>query len=798
MTKEKKDKAGGKKMPFSRYIPQIITWGVLGVTVGGIYWLYRPFWYAYWLPILITTLGLCALTLLSFWRSLWRNYRWIVGSTILILLVLINVSWVKSHLGINAFEKRQFIQYLIPDSNAVLQVEYQSRILYDNQNTPTLILWVKTPAPFPSPTVKITAGDLLLGTQILKDSPVQWEEIVQKSLPTNGDAITIFLLPISQNLDTTKEITLSIEIVSAKSSQTRDLTIKIEGRRDAQRRIWANVFLDTGGVIVSLVLGVFAALKQLDDEKKRQKIKQIEQVISNFDTDAKNDILKTLQDHLKLAEDWNEWDEPLQDQSCKAYASFVEVKLWDALATKTTSEIIGAVDLFLQMCEEVFRSEKEKPISTLKQLQSALRQDDDAPLVLLSMLKEYPASINTAKIIVSAFPPDLKRKTIIEFAGKFLDQIRALRIELGFSETKSFPIQEQFVFYTKEHIPTDRLTAWMNAHELEYSPFADADKPFYSVFDKQLLIDWAAPGFSLPTPNLWKKICEFENSWDAGAALFEYCKGLQSNIRLMDDVFFAIVTPGMVENYGGDHPQKLYLHALAEQWIWSLAETPTLFYSMEGDQRELTGRLLRWHDFSPFIVVNKIAEFTRHLQGKKKEGEKEEKKNQMVFLSKIMEWLTSMNANEIRTEEINALIGLRPSPKQRTLFLISTIDLNSHVERQILPNLHKRLGKQSDWLNAHNCGFARFQVGDKNQQIIPLSGLVNLCNIRVQKCSKYGNIVFNQLFNAPSKEPDAILAQKANGSPGRMVRLGQKLLLQHVAKSSPEDYLQIEDLIVLE
>ena len=74
------------------------------------------------------------------------------------------------------------------------------------------------------------------------------------------------------------------------------------------------------------------------------------------------------------------------------------------------------------------------------------------------------------------------------------------------------------------------------------------------------------------------------------------------------------------------------------------------------------------------------------------------------------------------------------------------------------------------------------------------SSLVNQCNIRVQKCSKEGNIVFNQLFDAPGVEPSAILACKANGSPGKMVRLGQKLLLQHVEKYPPDEDLHIEDL----
>ncbi|GAB4500333.1 MAG: hypothetical protein OHK003_20080 [Anaerolineales bacterium] len=505
---------------------------------------------------------------------------------------------------------------------------------------------------------------------------------------------------------------------------------------------------------------------------------------------------------MDLTKHWEEWDQVFQDQARTTFSIFIENGLWDAIAGITLDEIIKDINRFAQVCERIFDDKEEKPISTLKQLQSALRLDEEARFNLLSMLKEYPASIVTAKIIARALPLDLKMKTIAEYVGKFPAQIRALRVELGFIDTESFPLQEQYSYYAKEHATEERLTAWLRAHELDCSPFADADSPFYSVPDKQLLITHATPGFALSTSDFQNITFEFANAWDAGAALFEFCITLPSNLRLKDDIFSLAVTPGMVEDYGADHPRKLLLHALAEQWIWLLAEEPTLFYSLESGQRDLAGRLLRWHDFSPSITVNKIAEFAIHLDGMKKERENEEKENQTAFFSKITEWLGGMSANELRTEEINALIGLRPAPTKRTLFLISAIDLNPHVTGQISPSLHEQLGAQSDWLSVHDCGLAHFLVDNKNPKTVSVPALVRQCNIRVQKCSR-NKIEFNQLFDAPGEVPDAILAQKANGSPGRMVRLGQKLLMQHVERYPPDDkdnykYLHIEDLIDLE
>ena len=150
-------------------------------------------------------------------------------------------------------------------------------------------------------------------------------------------------------------------------------------------------------------------------------------------------------------------------------------------------------------------------------------------------------------------------------------------------------------------------------------------------------------------------------------------------------------------------------------------------------------------------------------------------------------------------EEINALIGLRPSPKTLTFFLVSTIDPNPRVEKQVFPKLHEKLDEKSEWLSAHGCTLVHFLIDDKKKQVTPQSSLVNQCKIRIQKCSKDRVDAFELLFDRHDKEPaDNILANQANGSPGKMVRLGQKLLLKHVEKYSPDEDLHIEDLIALE
>lgn len=718
----------------------------------------------------------------------WRDYRWIIAPAVLILLFLFDTSWAQSTLSISSLKKSTI--KTTPLATIQIHAEYPSQILFNETSPSEIHLW--TTGSTNCADLEISADGLLFAVKPPTDTPLKWDEKLTLKFDKMTTATTLLVQPSKPPETDSKSVRLNL--ISDGNNLTKDWQIIVESKRDSQIRDWKKNFLGTGSTIVSLITAIFVGIKQLEEEKKRRKNEQIKEAISNFEADVIKDFSKALQKHLELSTDWNEWDNGLQEQFRKVYASFVEEELWEALAEKTIVEMQGDVALLCQVYDRIFK-EQEKPVSTLLTLQSALRMDENSPRELLTLLEEHPASINTAKIIARSFPLDLKMKTR-KYGDEFSAQIQALRLELDLIE-ESFPLQKQYSYYAKEHAPAERLTAWLRAHELNYSPFADADSPFYLVIDKQFIIELAMPRFALPTSNSRNVAFEFANAWDAGAALFEFCITLRDNVRLKDDIFFLAVTPGMVKDYGTDHPRKLLLHALAEQWIWSLAEEPTLFYSLERGQRELTGRLLRWHDLSPSITINKIAEIARHLKEMKKEREKEEKENQTVFFSKITEWLTGMSADDLRMEEINALIGLRPSPKQRTLFLISIRDLNPHVAEHIPASLHQTLSKQADWLSAHNCGLVSFCLGGERRQKVSHPALVNQCNIRVQKCSKEGNLVFNELFDAPSREPDAILAEKADGSPGRMVRLGQKLLMQHVERYSSSEPLHIEDLEAL-
>ncbi len=786
MTKEKNDKDDSWIHFPPGYGWQMLAAPLLAAVLLGIFfWFFGYDSNLLWINVLVLAIWLLLALFVVFRRAygeLWRNYRWIIAPAVLILLFLFDTSWAQSTLATSSLEKSVFEVASL--GSLQFHAEHPSQILFDDTEPSEIRLWVT--GPLNCTNLVISGEGLLFAVKpSSNDSSTEWSDKLSVKFGKETNAVTLLVQPSKPVELNSQLIQLKLDS-NGKSLETSDWLVNVENKRDSQTRGWKKNFLATSSTIISLITAIFVGIKQLEEEKKRQKIKQIEQAMASFDSDVTSDFTSALKKQLELTAEWNEWDRALQEQFRKSYSSSLEKNLWKGLSSKPTAEIASDVESCIQICGRIFESEQEKPIPVLKQLQSALRQNERSSRELLTMLRSYPAGIIVAKQIVSAFSPDLKRKIVAELAGEFPDQIRALSTELDFPDTESFPLQKQFAFYTKTYIPDDRLTAWLRAHELGYSPFADADNPFHSLSDKKLLMDLVAPGFTFPAPDFRNTTFGFSNAWDVGAGLFDYCKALQSNIKIKEEAFFAVVTPSLIENYGMDHPQKMFLRALAEQWIWSFAESPTLSYSLNDIQRDLLGRLLRWYDLSPSITANKAIKYVGSLH---------EEKSREIF-SGIIEWLNKANSTDLRAEEVNALINLRPSPKQKTLFLISTNDLNPRVEKQLSSQMHERFSEQADWLSSHNCGLIHFSLGAKNRKIILHADLVNQCNGRVQSCSK-NKLFFNQLFDAPGEEPDAILAQKARGSLGKMVRLGQKLLLDHVEKYSLDELLHIEDLIAL-
>ncbi|MBK9602453.1 MAG: hypothetical protein IPO36_11520 [Anaerolineales bacterium] len=91
-------------------------------------------------------------------------------------------------------------------------------------------------------------------------------------------------------------------------------------------------------------------------------------------------------------------------------------------------------------------------------------------------------------------------------------------------------------------------------------------------------------------------------------------QALQIQPNIIDETFVVILTPTIGADYGAEETRKLVLHALAEQWLWSLSEKPTMLYDLHQTPRALLSRLLRWHSGSPFPAINRIEQLIEKEQ----------------------------------------------------------------------------------------------------------------------------------------------------------------------------------------
>jgi len=790
--------------------------------------------------------------------EVWRDYRWIIAPAVIILLFLFDTSWAQSTLSTSSLKKS--VIKATPPGAFQIHAEYPLQISFDDAEPSEIHLWATGTVNCMD--LEISADGLLFALKPQSGEPLVWNDILAFKLSKSSNAVT--LLVIADERPTTGSRSIELTLNSGGNKlDTSNWAIRIESRKDSQIRGWKKNFLDAGSTIVSLITAVFVGVKQLEEEKKRQKIKQVEQVISKLETEAKENFSKTLKDHWELTDDWNEWDRALQSQFRDKYATFVEKDLWDAIANKTLEEVKKGVNLLLHICERIFEDKESKPISIVKQLQKALENDaqellsmlkeypesigvarriemefspegrlkiiecfeefsdqihnlwffesigisdsrikqlssvfEHHPDVLLSIIKKYPESIGVAKQIASNLPDDLKKEIPEKYKDEFLQEIILLKEELGFPDTESFPLQSQFRFSTVPSRAEARLAAWLEKQGLRCSPFADAGNPYTSTpKDEKLLIEQVPAGFSFPAFEHSTQNFAFSNSWDVGAALFGYARNLPPKIK--DKTFVAALPPSMIANFGVEQPRTLFLHALAEGWAWTLADAPATYYSLGKSQRGLAGRLLRWHGGSPFAIVRSLEQI---LGSRKKEITEKEEKSTQKFLEHVAAWLENVEANDLRKEEAPALIELRPLSKQQfTLALVSSVDLNFAASGEMLPATHQALDGEAEWLKAHGWTLVHFMISDSNPQRISEEKLAKQCQQRVQICSNGEVEALESLF-APHPEEesaDLLLARKAAGSPGKMVRLGQKLLLQHVEKYPPDEPLHIEDLLAL-
>ncbi|HEX2974321.1 MAG TPA: hypothetical protein VHO68_00150, partial [Bacteroidales bacterium] len=612
--------------------------------------------------------------------------------------------------------------------------------------------------------------------------------------------------PIS-NPETTKENKL-VFIDDNVELQAKDPSIiKLEGKQNAQNRLWLVAFLDAADVIISLIIAVFAGLKQLEDEEKRKKKEareegehrkqaqkdeekrqrstEIKQAIDSFVIDLKSEFSSALQKYIVLVQDWGEWERPLQNQFREKLEFFFRSDLcWEILLDKSVSDLEKDISLLLRVCTSASVSEKYlKEVKLLHKFIAEILSGDIS--ALQELLKEYRGEplkrlfitrIARQKFIFSPKLPELQKDVIEEY-----------RSELGFITTdkKDFVLRERFQNSLVEKENDSTLIEWLQKHNLHFSPFIDADIPYTLWPNKKtnFFIDAVTSGFnaSLDKAN---QLFSFTSTWDLQAALYEFCKNLPDQIQ--KEIFaITLIARTLVDHQTS--PQAMVLHQLAEEWLWLLARDFELFYDLKQTHyMPLVKRLLIWHCGSPSATIGRLTQL-REIKSNNK------------HIAMLDSWLSKTGTEPFHLKEINAFIELRPPAKNRTLLIASSSTLPFELNDQLINKHHQSINEIGDWLEIHNWTVVHFMLSKTGSQAILPNQLTQQCRQRVQVCSNGLVDAFDLLFAPHDKEPaDIILAGKANGSPGEMVRLGQKLLLQHVEKCPPEEDLHIEDLIAIQ
>lgn len=800
---EKKKNAGGGNQILAGYSWQVFFVFIFASSLFGIfYWLFGVDQDLLWTNIVVLAIWLILLLLSLLIPPIgdfWRVNKWIMGSSVLILLFLFDSSWAQSSLSTSSLE-RDIVESIPVDTRLYLQAEYPSQILYDGSGKVEIrLLATGSFENLKQRKIIIASSDkiLLFAVKPLSDEPIVWSDSLEFDLSENANAITLLAQPAERTRLNTLSANLTwkadgLDLVTPKGNKLR-----IEGERDSKIRTWKKTFLGTSSLIVALIGTIFAGIKQWDeedkrkkaakeDDEKRRKIEEIRSAIDAFDIDIKNGISNALDKSLELLRGWGEWDRPLQNQFIKKVTNFVDSnEFWDGISDKDITKLTIIVGQFLKLYETF----QTMPIPKhLNLLNTSTKPDARA---LLTLLRDYPQSIFIVEKITSGLPEELKKKIPDEYKNEFSRQIIALKNELGFPDSDSFPLQEQFQFFADTPNINESLKAWLEKHQMGFSPFLDKASPYtYTPHpkDRKFFIEQVSTGFTFPDLERPSENLEFSSSWDANAALFAYLRGLSS--KKQQAIFVVLLTPTMITDFSIEQPRELFLHALAEQWLWILAETPTLYYSLKEMQRSSLGRLLCWHSGSPYAALRSLEQIL---------GNKKEEQSTINLLKKMTEWLKVLDATSLRREEMNNLIELRPVPNQTTLLLVSSVGWRQQIGGEITPDVHKQIDEKAEWLQAHDWTRIHFLISSTDHQKVPLPNLAKQCQQRIIICSNGKVEALEVLFSPHTEDPaDFILARKANGSPSEMVRLGQKLLLQHAEKYSSDEDLHIEDLIALE
>jgi hypothetical protein len=750
-------------------------------------------------------------------QSIWRDNFWFIVAAILIVLFI--TTGIKSILNVRTMETQQSFTQRAPGTGLELHVEYPRRVSYNTGQTPIVQIWavcVSPAQPCPSTLRLSSVGQKL---QFAVDGHnLRWKPILKISLPSDGKAVSVQVASLN-NQDTLKA-KIRILVPGAATVRPPNAT-QFEGARDAKIRLWGAEFLNQLGIIISVFIVAIGWLqqrqkeekqrleekfreeKQRRNEKKHEKRLRIEQILEHFEDDSINiPLSEFLKKYSELQSNWSEWAIDLKGRVKLLFESFLNNTFLMRL-----EDDLDHIERNYDQTERLFQKIAPKARNEiLDNLERAIKEKDAVSVVAL--LEKYPERVDLLSTILDWIPKERQNAALEEVMKKnpeFPLSLRRLKFKFDFPggvaySLEDYPLASKFGRLSQDisEIQQDSsYQEWLSKHNLDISPFSDMHNPYKHSFDPKfgLRIKKFAPEGYLQEHNKFI----FQNGWDCRAIFHDYCQDIPGEVR--EKSFFVLLPASLWHNYGTNNPKEIILHALAKEWLDTLALNYYTFFELKPVFRESLCHLLIWHCGSKTSAKANLFENIQSHSIKEEVN--------ATFFKKIGQLVDTVETVDLNSSEMNALVSLRPTGTTNTRILCPSVDLDPQSRFFIPTENMKLLNTMADWLNSLHIYITYFvsaaQVPDPSslsepttQIIFSESDLLQMCNTRLRDCSKDKVEArgLNELL-IPGKYTEVLLANQAHGSPGEMIRLGQTLLLNHCRNHPNEEFLDIQELLDL-
>jgi hypothetical protein len=525
---------------------------------------FPDFWHAHWRFLLLDIACVPGLLIIrEGMKKFWRENRWLVMSATFVLLVWVNSTWAQSYGGISNV---QDMRIYMPD-NYALRIAYPYRVHYEAQEPARLLVWWDCRTNLcADEVVELSTQSARLRFGLQQDSVTRWETTLLLILPGNGTAVEVLVSHMEPKVGEY----LPIQILSRGQSIVTE-EIFFEGLPAAlERRFWVELF-KSSSVVITIITAAFAALKQLDEQKRSERKKAIDTLIAGIENYSyKRGAVRAFLDEIDAdLYDWDEWNPEQQENFRGAFAKFIATVIEKSRSPEHYS---SETSPWTEKAEKISKKAQPEQRAAIEEIK--LQKEDDSPRN------------------ASLFPPEL------------------------------YPLQKRFM---RQAIDVPDQGEWgMSDWKMRFAPFDDKwNEQFkYKRGDDFPLL--ASVRFCFDGSLFAHRTSHFHNAWDLRAGYYQFCRAFNSiELRTQSrKTFFVPALPDVIPVWSGAVTFGEYLlHNLAVAWLRTLANAPDAAKEMGLWQVEALARLIVWHygSVAAIQILSLPAEtqIVRHIQATK-------------------------------------------------------------------------------------------------------------------------------------------------------------------------------------